>query len=722
MAVPTQYNTTEFRRSDGPGQHNAHVAWAAGHTGAGVTIAVVDTGIDIDSPEFAGRLAADSADLYPSRNHLDATTDHGTNVALVAAAARNGTGVLGVAWQAQVLAIRADEPNSCNSDNAASTTDCSFLDDDIARGIDYALAHGARVINLSLGGEGGANVAVEQAVARATAAGVLVVIAASNDGLPGLEDFAKEVIAVGNGAVLVVGAVDENYAMADFSNRPGPDTQFFLAARGDSVCCQYRDGQLYVDPEGFIYLYSGTSFATPQVSGAAALLADAFPNLTGQQIADILLRSAFDAGAVGADAVFGRGILDINRALQPLGTTTLAGTGTSLTLGQASGTLSPAMGDALAAVGLPTLVLDEYARAFTAELGGSFQSAAGRSPLHSALAGQQRQFSGGGAGAAVAFTVDASGAAQALRLTSGESEQARVLAARVALQLSPSTQLGFAYAQGADGLVAQLQGHERPAFMIAGSSLGDAGLWQGSDGAVALRHRLGQWGLTVSAESGQTWSTGIERRAAALRGVRQAADLASIGVALDRRFGSLDTALGLTWLGEEASLLGAQFQPGLGLHGADTLFLDFSAGWSMGTDWRLGASLRQGQTRARSGALVASGSRLTTRGFALDLQRRNVLARGDALALRLSQPLRVEGGQLGLSLPSSWDYATLSAQSTLHWLALEPSGRELDAELAWRGPVWGGDASTSFYWRRDPGHLADAPSDAGVAVRWSRGF
>jgi hypothetical protein len=721
--VPTQFNTAEFRRAEGPDQHNAHVAWAAGHTGAGVTIAVVDTGIDVDSPEFAGRLSPQSTDLYASRNQLNSTDDHGTNVAMVAAAARDGLGTVGIAWQAQLLAIRADEPGSCKSDDPASTSDCSFLDDDIGRGVSYALANGARVINISLGGEGGASAALERAVASATAAGVLVLISSGNDGFPALEDFAKELIAVGNGAVLVVGSVGEDYTLSDFSNRPGADSQFYIAARGERVCCEYRDGQLYIDGEGFRYLLSGTSFATPQVAGAAALLAQAFPNLTGRQIADILLRSAFDAGDSGADAVFGRGILDISKAFQPIGTTTVAGTGGALTLGLASGTLSPAMGDALASGSLTTLVLDEYARAFTAEIGGSFQTAALRSPLHGALAGQQRQLAAGNAGAAVAFTVDASGQAQALRLTSDQSQQARVLAARVALQLSPDTQLGFAYAQGADGLVAQLQGQDRPAFMIAGSSLGDSGLWQDSDAALAVRHRLGQWGLTVSAQSGQS-DTAVrpDRRTAQLGGVQNSADLASMGLSADRRFGAIDAALGLTWLGEQGSLLGAQFQPGLGLDGADSLFIDLSAGWDLGADWRLGGSLRQGQTRARGRALVARGSRLTSRGFTIDLQRRNMLARGDALALRVSQPLRVESGALGLSLPSSWDYATLAAQSTLHWLALKPSGRELDAELAWRGPLWGGHAASSLFWRRDPGHVAALPADKGVALRWSRGF
>ena len=314
------------------------------------------------------------------------------------------------------------------------------------------------------------------------------------------------------------------------------------------------------------------------------------------------------------------------------------------------------------------------------------------------------------------------GQADALHLSRAEAEQARVLAARVALQVSAQTQIGFAYAQGADGLVAQMQGQERPAFMIAGSSAGDAGLLQSSDAAFALRHRLGRWGLTVSAQSGHAWSAAVDRRVAALRGERLSEGLSTLGLAFDRRFGALETALGLNWMAEDETLLGAHFQPGLGLAGADSLFVDLAAGWAFASDWRVGASVRQGRTTARRSLVVAPGSRLTTRGFAVDVERRNLLSHGDALALRLAQPLRVESGAIGLALPSSWNYATLSADRQLQWLALAPSGRELDAELAWRGALWGGQAATSLYWRRDPGHLADVPDDRGLALRWSRGF
>ena len=99
-----QFDTAEYRRSDGPEQHKAVSAWSKGYTGDDVSIAVIDSGIDVDNAEFAGRISPASKDIFDSRNQLDASDSHGTNVALVAAAARNSSGILGMAWGADVLA------------------------------------------------------------------------------------------------------------------------------------------------------------------------------------------------------------------------------------------------------------------------------------------------------------------------------------------------------------------------------------------------------------------------------------------------------------------------------------------------------------------------------------------------------------------------------------------------------------------------------------------
>ena len=113
---------------------------------------------------------------------------------------------------------------------------------------------------------------------------------------------------------------------------------------------------------------------------------------------------------------------------------------------------------------------------------------------------------------------------------------------------------------------------------------------------------------------------------------------------------------------------------------------------------------------------------LLSSAFALDLEKVGVLAGGDALALRFSQPLRVERGGVSLNLPVDYDYATLAPTYDESFFALTPKGRELMGELAWRGPLWGGEAAGSVFYRKDPGHFAAGPDDQGVALKWSRGF
>jgi len=728
--VPAQFNTSEFRRSDGPLEHNAATAWNAGWSGQGVTIAVVDTGIDVDSPEFAGRLSASSKDMFASTGRsLDATDDHGTNVAMVAAAARNSTGIVGIAWGATIMALRADDPGSCMSDSGAtdSEDDCQFDDITIAEAVNYAVAHGAKVINLSLGG-GAPNPTLRTAVSSAVTAGVVVVVAAGNDGEAEVDSFAAGLDNVGEGGVIIVGSVGESGTISDFSNRAGAHAQRYIAARGERICCTYSNGSLYVDDEGFVYLISGTSFSAPQVSGAAALLAQAFPNLTGKQIVDILLRSAFDAGSAGTDSVYGRGIMDIARAFQPIGTTTLAGSATPMALGDSTGVTSSAMGDAAVDASLQSIVLDEYARAFGVELGGTLGAAHPREPLHGSVGIQRRSVSAETDAMSIAFSIDARGKAgeppriRQLSLGREDAEVAKVLAGRVAMRVAPGTQVGFAFAQTADGLVAQLQGHAQPAFMIAGDAGGDFGLHRTTDASFALRHQVGPWGLTFSADSGDALTASIMRRAAEMRGERDRAGVRDFGVALDRRFGNLDASFGLTWMQEDETLLGAKFHDAFGIGGADTLFVDARARWSFAGDWRLGGAVRQGWTRARHAGMVGAGSELVSRAWSLDLTRGNVLARGDSFGLRLSQPMRVESGGLNLSLPVDYSYETLTPTYGIRSLSLAPRGRELTGELAWRGMLWSGGASASLFYRKDPGHYASLPDDRGVAVSWSKAF
>jgi len=722
------FNTSEYNRSDGPDVHGAITAWSQGYTGSGTTIAVIDSGIDPDSPEFSGRLSAASRDVAGARG-LEGPDNHGTQVALIAAAARDNTGMLGMAWGAGVLALRADQPGTCEQDAG-----CKFLDSDIARGVDAAIGAGAKVINISLGG-GAPGPVLRNAVQRAAAAGALIIVSAGNDGDstesgidPSAPDpFAAGLLAAGGANVIIVGSVNDRGTISGFSNRAGSAQASFITAQGEAVCCVYENGVLKVSQQNgrsFVTLVSGTSFSAPQVAGAAALLAQAFPNLTGAQIARILLNSARDAGAEGIDTIYGTGILDVARAFAPQGTLTLAGGSAAVAMFDGGGTASAPMGDSLGQATLATVATDAYRRAYSVSLRGGAGAALSQ-PLLAAMDGQERNLSAGGEAVSLAFTVRAvhgAGLARPLELGFAEAEGARLLAGRMSLRLAPRTTLAFGYAQAADGLVAQLQGQSAPAFMIArGGSAGDTFARTG-DASFALRQQAGPWGLTLSLSRAEAWLPAGRDEPARLRRNGQTYPVRSVGLAADRAFGVLETRLGMTWLSEQETVLGARFNPAYGAGGADSLFVDAAAGVDFGPRWHMGASFRHGITRARSGGLIASGSQFASQAFSMDLTRRGAFAADDTIGLRLSQPLRVSGGGLMLNLPISYDYETQTAGYGPSRLSLTPTGRELAAELAWRGRLGAGDAAASLFYRRDPGHYASLPDDRGVAVKWNVEF
>lgn len=723
-APASVFDTAEYRRSDGPAFHNAVPAWQLGATGRGVGLGIVDSGIDTSNPEFTGRISSASADVASNRGIND-DEGHGTMVALVAGAARDGAGIAGIAWESTILAMRADQPGSC-----ASVDGCAYADTDIARGIDRAVQGGAKVINLSLGGEA-PGASVTNAVTRAASAGVVIVVSAGNefnDPQPDSDPNNPELFAIGlrragGGNVIIAGSVGSSGTISAFSNRAGTEAPSYLAALGERICCIYENGQ----PGNF--LVSGTSFSAPQIAGAVALLRQAFPNLSATEVVDLLLRTARDAGAAGTDPVYGRGILDIGRAFAPQGTTTLAGSSAAIAPAATSIATSPAMGDAaVRGASLSAIMLDSYRRAYRMNLSGTMRTAQIAPRLGQALISPMRQVATGSDRLSLAFSVDgrrnaaSAPAAGPLSLVPDDTLKARVLAARVVSRISPRATVAFAYAQGADGLVAQVQGASGPAFLVARTPGSDYGALRTGELAAVMRQSFGAWGLTISAESGDVLSAAPMEDALLPVAVRRRSSATRFGVAADRDWGGLDASIEASWLAEDHTVLGARLHPAFGPAGADSLFLDAAAAWRFAPGWRLGAAWRQGFTQPRTVGFVASGSRLMSNAWSFDIARSSLFKPGDTLAFRISQPLRVESGGLSLSLPAEYSYDTLTAARRRTEIPLAPNGREMMGEIAWRGPLWGGMAAASLFYRTNPGHYAASPDDGGAAIMWARQF
>jgi subtilisin family serine protease len=256
--------------------------------GPGVPITVVDSGVDPSHPEFAGR---------PSTTFLnDQTVDgpdehHGTAIASLAAAPENGVGIVGVYPQAVLQSFDAS-PVALVSDFGA------------VQGIDAAAQHCPGVISLSFGG-GSRSAGLENAILGAIHNGCLVVAAAGNGALQG----SPPTYPASFPHVLTVGASDQNDAVAPFSTL---SAAIDVAAPGVAMVAAVPVSH---DPSGYSMDLSGTSFAAPLVSAAAAWVWTLRPTLDVTQIFELMRLTARDIGAPGFDSGSGYGIVSIPSAL-----------------------------------------------------------------------------------------------------------------------------------------------------------------------------------------------------------------------------------------------------------------------------------------------------------------------------------------------------------------------------------------------------------------------
>ncbi|MBB6426409.1 S8 family peptidase [Sphingopyxis sp. JAI128] len=724
------FNTGETRRSDGVNFHGAITAYQAGATGQGILAGVIDDGIDLDSPEFAGRISSASADLAGSRG-IDGEGTHGTNVAQILLGGKNDAGTFGIAFDASLLVLRADRPGSCATEDPSNDeSGCRYPETAIAAGLDRAVSAGARVVNISLGGEDPPGASLRAAVARATAAGIIVIVAAGNEGDtsangndPNNPDrFAQGLRDAGGGLVVIAGSVDGSGTISPFSNRAGGYAGSYLAALGEGVCCAYENGALKTEGN-FVFVLNGTSFAAPQVAGAVALIAEAFPNLSSQQIVSLLYQSARDAGAAGADGVYGQGILDIARAFQPMGATALTGTSTAVPLGAPLGLLGGPMGDAGGA-GTVGLVTDGFGRAFNVDFGGSLGIRRPDFKLSGAIGGLVRQQSAASSSLALSLvTAPGAGGTDALAgLSFHDAQRARTLAASVMTRIDARTRFGFAAGRGTGGLLAGERGENGHAMLIGDAAHAGLG-FAASPGAGALvRYNIvkNQY-VNIYAEQG--WVSGSRWQDDPLLRYRSRRDgrYQRVGAAWDARLGPVRAALGASWLRESDSLLGARLGPVFGAGGATSLVGDASFGVGVGRGWNLSGAWRQMWTRSDRGGLVAGGS-LWSSAFSFDVARASLFRSGDHAALRFAQPLRVARGGLDLMLPVGHDYASGRTDFGHRTYNLAPTGRELVAEASYALPLFGGEFIANTWWRRDPGHIAAMPDDKGAALRFTRGF
>jgi subtilisin family serine protease len=285
-------------------QIGAPTAWQAGYTGKGVTVAVLDTGVDDSHPDLVGRIA--EARNFTSEPDTVDRIGHGTHVA--ATIGSKDAKYRGVAPEATLV-----------SGKVCVLEDRECPDDAVIAGMQWAAAERrVKVVNLSLGGRDIPGVdPMEEAVNRLTAEyGTLFVVSAGNSGTEGDETVGSPASA---DAALAVGAVDRQDALADFSSRgprvgDGAVKPDVTAPGVGVVAARSKDGYIGAPGEVRVPL-DGTSMAAPHVAGAAALLFQQHPDWTPGRVKAALMASAKPTEGIGANGQ-GAGRVDLARAIK----------------------------------------------------------------------------------------------------------------------------------------------------------------------------------------------------------------------------------------------------------------------------------------------------------------------------------------------------------------------------------------------------------------------
>lgn len=265
---------------------DTEAGWTLSRGRRTVPVAVIDSGVDLTHPDLARRLGPGYNVLANDRLPAD-ENGHGTHVAgIIASQPNNGEGIAGMTWLNPILPVKA-----LNADGYGTSID-------VAKGIRWAVDHGAKVINLSLGNYQPSSV-LEEAIRYADQHDVVLVAASGNDSTsqPSFPAAYPEVISVG--------AIDPDLSYALYSNY---GDYVDVVAPGTNIASTFA-GHRYA-------ALSGTSMAAPHVAALAALIRSINPRLTNDEVRRVIIQSTVDLGDRGKDPYYGYGVINVYRALQ----------------------------------------------------------------------------------------------------------------------------------------------------------------------------------------------------------------------------------------------------------------------------------------------------------------------------------------------------------------------------------------------------------------------
>jgi hypothetical protein len=705
----------EYTRSWGLAGIKTVKAWEYGATGAGIRVGVVDTGIDVDQIDLKNNISPLSRDMEVGRPNqtIAAEERHGTRVSGIIAHEFNGSGTVGVAFKSTIISYRADREGTC--EEVGTDKGCKLPETNIARGVDSAIADGVRVINLSLGGSSSTGSSLTAALLRATNAGIVVVASAGNDATADPEFPAQLSIDPRfRGLIIAAGSTDTVEALSTFSAKAGVARTNYLVAPGTDIIADCDATSCW--------RLSGTSFSAPHISGSLALLFQAFPNLTGTQVVDILYRTARDLGTTGTDDTFGRGIIDLERAFSPLGATaTSSASGEAVRVDLFDGEAGQAFGDAFMQDGLSTAVLDEYRRPFNVSLGYRLRPHAksGFTTETYALEPQQTAQIGD---SLLSFTKPTMASAAWGVQDDRVASQTPVLRALMPLSGAPwGGTLAISLAQSSPDSTTRPYG-------LAGDAAGGGTQF----GLMGLGQFQAFQGLALSKDSVSLHAFNASGGFDRLRGMAETRQSASL-FQLAHQSPRLTSVIEMGSLAEHGSFLGSRWSDGAWLSDnlqpdetrAQTRFVGLQFDFVLGDRASVTARLQGARLAEISGnKAFAAGAPIFASAASLTYARE---LRDGWWRLGLEQPLRVEQGSLRYRLADP--YPTWASAQTWSERSIDvaPSGREirLTASRDWllghtsETAGWLGVELTYIY---QPNHIAGAQGETLMRLRASTRF
>nr|WP_250646642.1 S8 family peptidase [Pseudemcibacter aquimaris] len=722
---------------------NILTAYDNGYTGNGILVAVIDSGVT-EVPELEGQLHSAStnvANLDP--NDADDFSGHGTAIAGVIASKRDHNtnnspiNMHGVAFDAQILNI-----NATTSANCPDLDNCSFFHSDLANAYDYAVQHNADIINESLGSNTFPTIGLQQAIQRAVAADKLIVQPAGNieDTDPagtGTEIQGSARVAIANwanGQIIVAGSVDSNNVISDFSYRAGEDAKnIYLVAPGE----QFTTPD-HLTNNSFEYVFtSGTSVSTALISGAAALLMQAFPNLSAAEIADILFTTATDLGVPGVDNVYGRGLVNIEEAFTAQGQLSLAGNGfgETATIGTANTVASQNLIYSGGAFGADisfrdnlsnVMVTDKYDRSYNIDFSNSvynpqamidldrFMTGAMSTRRHDIIFDEKTNVR-------MAWQHDDRFNEIDKRYFSNHLDRHRTNTGQLRMAISHSLDNTKSVSFTAGMSLPEMLEDYRPDDYIAPNKHGFNMLLNPAE-TIGVSYKNN--GKTTHEIAIATSEGSIPREISQVPINFQNTMVLN---RIEHHFtNNLTASFDFGLLTEKGSVLGAISTGALEIgRGARTGFVGGKFNWNITNKSNIFARVSYGLTKVdgSSTSIIDQISTLKSYSYLVGVKTNGIIRNNDQLSISFSQPLKLHGGKGIISTVSNRDYVNNNYTMSYTAVPLAPRGTERDIELAYTiAEIMGVRAQVNFLYQLNPGHVQSIPNSKNILIRLGSRF